>query len=117
MPLSWHNTLPIWAIVCFGFVFNTALAPQLPAIEVLFLVLHIVGWCGIFVILSVMCPSNHPRDTFTILIGGGGGNSNGLAAVIIMSNSTAMFVGYEAPVHMCKLPQGSRTLLPSKLQH
>lgn len=103
VPLPWHNTLLTWAIVCFGFLFNTVLAPRLPAIEVVFFILHIAGWFGIFVTLLIMGPRNDPRETFTVFSDNGGWNSNGLAAVITMANSTAMFVGYESPVHMGKL--------------
>lgn len=103
VPQPWHNTLLCWAVVVFGFLFNTVLAPRLPAVEVVFFVLHVVGWFGIFVTLLVMGPRNHPHDTFTVFSDGGGWNSNGLAALITMANSVAMFVGYESPVHMCQL--------------
>lgn len=103
-PQAWHNTLLCWAVVVFGFLFNTVLAPRLPAFEVIFFVLHVTGWFGILVTLLVMGPRNNSLDAFTVFSDGGSWGSNGLAAVITMANSVAMFVGYESPVHMCKPP-------------
>ena len=70
-PQPWHATLLTWAVVSFGFLFNTVLAPRLPAIEVIFFLLHVVGWFGIFVTLLVMAPRHDPVDTFTTFYDGG----------------------------------------------
>lgn len=99
---AWHSTLLTWAVVVFGFFFNTVLAPRLPAIEVFFFVLHIVGWFGIFVTLLIMGPRNKPANTFEVFYDTAGWDSVGLAAVITMANSVGLFVGYESPVHMCR---------------
>lgn len=100
-PQPWQGTLLTWAVVLFGFLFNTVLAPRLPAVEVLFFVLHIVGWFGIFVTLLVMAPRNNPADTFGHFYDNADWGSVGLAATITMANSVGLFVGYESPVHMC----------------
>ena len=104
VPQAWHSTLLCWAVVGFGFLFNTVLAPRLPAVEIFFFILHVVGWFGIFVTLLVLGPRHNPHDTFLVLHDTAGWNSVGLATVITMANSVAMFVGYESPVHMCKWP-------------
>ena len=101
----WHSTLLCWAVVIFGFLFNTVLAPRLPAIEVAFFSLHVAGWFGILVVLLAMGSQDNARDAFTNFSDGGDWGSKGVAAVITMANSSAMFVGYESPVHMCKFGQ------------
>ena len=106
-PQPWQATLLTFAVVVFGFLFNTVLAPRLPAVEVVFFVLHIVGWFGICVTLLVMAPRNNPNDTFAGFYDNAGWGSIGLAACITMSNSVGLFVGYESPVHMCTLHKAS----------
>jgi choline transport protein len=101
VPQPWHASLLTWGVVSFGFFFNTVLAPRLPAVEVIFFVLHIVGWFGIFVTLLVMGPRHNAVDTFTHFYDGGNWGSVGLSGIITMMNSSAMLVGYESPVHMC----------------
>ncbi|KAK5707427.1 hypothetical protein LTR17_020720 [Elasticomyces elasticus] len=108
----WHATLLTWAVVSFGFFFNTALAPRLPAVEVIFFILHIVGWFGIFVTLLVMAPRHNAVDTFTTFVDGGEWGSIGLSAVITMTNSTAMLVGYESPVHMSEETENASRVMP-----
>ncbi|KAK1036395.1 hypothetical protein LTR74_018855, partial [Friedmanniomyces endolithicus] len=108
----WHGTLLTWAVVVFGFFFNTVLAPRLPAVEVIFFVLHIVGWFGIFITLLVMGPRNDASNTFEVFYDNAGWNSVGLATVITMANSVGPFVGYESPVHMSEETQDASKTMP-----
>ncbi|KAK3709523.1 hypothetical protein LTR37_010896 [Vermiconidia calcicola] len=112
VPQAWHSTLLCWAVVGFGFLFNTVLAPRLPAVEIFFFILHVVGWFGIFITLLVLGPRHNPYDTFLVLHDTAGWNSVGLATVITMANSVAMFVGYESPVHMSEETQNASRIMP-----
>ncbi|KAK3672945.1 hypothetical protein LTR78_007055 [Recurvomyces mirabilis] len=89
----WHATLLTWAVVCFGLFFNTVLAPRLPAIEVIFFVLHVVGWFGIFVTLLVTGPRRNAFDKFTHFTDGGNWGSDGLSGIITMMNSPLCWLG------------------------
>ncbi|KAK4550898.1 hypothetical protein LTR86_011329 [Recurvomyces mirabilis] len=97
----WHSSLLTWAVVAFGFFFNTVLACRLPIIEVILFGLHIVGWFAVFVTLMVMGPRQNLADTFLLVVDGGDWGNVGLSGIIAMMNSSAMLVGYESPVHMC----------------
>lgn len=98
---AWHATLLTWAIVSFGFIVNTVFVPYLPAAELAFFLLHLVGWAPIWITLAVLAPMNNAYDTFVVFTHNAGWGSVGLAASITMSNSVALFVRYESPVRMC----------------
>ena len=107
-PQPWHSTLLTWAVVICGFIVNTVLVPLLPTVELFFFAIHVLGWAAILITLGALAPMNDPRDTFLVFRDTAGWDSVGLAAAITMANSTALFIGYEAPVHMCRCTRSTR---------
>jgi len=79
-PEPWQGTLLTWAVVLFGFFFNTVLAPRLPAVEVLIFALHVVGWFSFFIVLLVLAPRNDPYVTFTQFSDNAGWGSIGVSS-------------------------------------
>lgn len=103
VPQPWHTTFIAWAIVLFSFFFNTVLAPRLPLAQVIFFSLHVLGWFAVSVTLLVMSPRTPVHETFTVFSDNAGWGSVGTAAVLAMTQSVGLFVGYESPTHLCTL--------------
>ncbi|KAH2596440.1 hypothetical protein KXW93_001402 [Aspergillus fumigatus] len=54
----WHGTLLVVAITTFSILFNTFLAKNLPMVEGLILIIHVVGLFAIIIPLWVLAPRN-----------------------------------------------------------
>lgn len=102
VPQPWHTTLIAWAIVAFSFLFNTVVAPRLPQVQVVFFILHLLGWFAVSVTLLILSPRTPLHETFAVFSDNAAWGSVGLAAMVTMSNSVGLFIGYESPVHLCK---------------
>ena len=74
---SYHGTLLTIAVIVFSIIFNTALAPRLPLLEIFFLILHIVGLFAIIVPLWIMAPRGNVQDVLFTLTDHGNWGSAG----------------------------------------
>ncbi|KAL4887126.1 amino acid/polyamine transporter I [Aspergillus karnatakaensis] len=107
----WHGTLLVIAITTFSILFNTFLAKNLPMVEALILIIHVVGLFAIIIPLWVLAPRNNPKSVFTQFNNGGGWNSDGTATLVGFSTTITSMIGYDCSVHMCEeIKDASRTL-------
>ncbi|RDW81020.1 putative GABA permease [Aspergillus mulundensis] len=108
----WHGTLLVVAITAFSIFFNTFLARNLPVVEALILIIHVVGLFAIIIPLWVLAPRNNAKAVFTEFNNGGGWNSDGTATLVGFSTTITAMIGYDCSVHMGNfLPYSSRSAL------
>ncbi|KAL3452446.1 amino acid/polyamine transporter I [Aspergillus insuetus] len=108
---AWHGTLLVIAITTFSILFNTFLAKNLPMVEALILIIHVVGLFAIIIPLWVLAPRNNAKAVFTEFNNGGGWNSAGTATLVGFSTTITSMIGYDCSVHMCEeIKDASRTL-------
>ncbi|CAG8045893.1 unnamed protein product [Penicillium salamii] len=98
----WHGTMLVIAISTFSIIFNTFLAKNLPFVEGLILIIHIVGLFAIIIPLWVLAPRNNAHAVFTTFNNGGGWNNSGTATLVGLSTTITSMLGYDCSVHMCK---------------
>ncbi|KAL4970753.1 putative GABA permease [Aspergillus stella-maris] len=107
----WHGTLLVVAITTFSILFNTFLAKNLPMVEALILIIHVVGLFAIIIPLWVLAPRNNAKAVFTEFNNGGGWNSDGTATLVGFSTTITSMIGYDCSVHMSEeIKDASRTL-------
>ncbi|OJI98561.1 hypothetical protein ASPVEDRAFT_25427 [Aspergillus versicolor CBS 583.65] len=107
----WHGTLLVIAISTFSILFNTFLAKNLPMVEALILIIHVVGLFAIIIPLWVLGPRNNAKAVFTEFNNGGGWNSDGTATLVGFSTTITSMIGYDCSVHMSEeIKDASRTL-------
>lgn len=81
------------------------MAKQLPMVEIIILVIHILGLFAIVIPLLVMAPSrNSGRVALLDFYNGGNWSTVGLATMIGLLTPLGSMLGFDCAVHMCKLP-------------
>ncbi|EAU39378.1 conserved hypothetical protein [Aspergillus terreus NIH2624] len=108
----WHGTLLVIAITTFSILFNTFLAKNLPMVEALILILHVVGLFAIIIPLWVLSPRNNAKAVFTEFYNGGGWNSDGVATLVGLSTTITSMIGYDCSVHMSEEIKDASETLP-----
>jgi len=66
------------------------------------LILHILGFFAIIIPLWVMAPRGKPEVVLLEFANYGGWSSTGLSSMIGLLAPTAVLIGYDCSVHMCK---------------
>ncbi|KAH2707903.1 hypothetical protein KXW03_009149 [Aspergillus fumigatus] len=99
----WHGTLLVVAITTFSILFNTFLAKNLPMVEGLILIIHVVGLFAIIIPLWVLAPRNSAKAVFTEFNNAGGWDSDGTATLVGLSTTITAMIGYDCSVHMSVL--------------
>ncbi|THY96135.1 amino acid transporter-like protein [Aureobasidium pullulans] len=100
-PQPWHVTLITIAVAILAIMFNTVLAEQLPVLEGVALLLHMLGFFAIIIPLWVMGPRRNSYDTLLNFTNNGGWPSTSLSAMIGMSASPlSVLIGFDCSVHM-----------------
>lgn len=89
----WHGTLLFYLIIVIALFVNTYLARQLPKIETMVLIIHVMGFFGILVPLVYLAPQGNAGDVFATLSDSGGWSSDGLSFFIGLSTSMFAFIG------------------------
>ncbi|KAK1144230.1 hypothetical protein N8T08_005643 [Aspergillus melleus] len=105
----------ITGITGFSIFFNAFLARNLPMVEGLILILHVVGLFAIIIPLWVLAPRNNPRAVFTEFYNGGGWNSNASAMMVGLSTTITSMIGYDCPVHMSEEIKDASETLPNAM--
>ncbi|PYI03375.1 amino acid permease [Aspergillus sclerotiicarbonarius CBS 121057] len=111
----WHGTLLVIAITAFSILFNTFLAKNLPMVEGLILIIHVVGLFAIIIPLWVLAPRNSPKAVFTDFNDGGGWGSAGTATLVGLSTTITSMIGYDCSVHMCEEIKDASETLPKAM--
>lgn len=104
----WHGTLLLWATLLLCVFINVFVSGALPAIEVIVLIIHILGFFGILIPLVYLTPSHHSaEEIFTNFYNMGGWHSKALAFFIGLQGNALAFVGTDSAVHVSIDKQGS----------
>lgn len=98
----WHGTMLVIAISTFSIIFNTFLAKNLPFVEGLILIIHVIGLFAIIIPLWVLAPRNNAHAVFTHFNNGGGWDNAGTATLVGLSTTITSMLGYDCSVHMCR---------------
>lgn len=115
-PQAWHGTLLVIAVVTFAIIFNTAMAKQLPIIEIIILVIHIFGLFAIIIPLLVMAPSkNNARVALLDFFNGGNWPTVGLATMIGLLTPLGSMLGFDCAVHMSEEIRDASDTLPRSI--
>ncbi|PYH96799.1 amino acid permease [Aspergillus ellipticus CBS 707.79] len=111
----WHGTLLVVAITAFSILFNTFLAKNLPMVEGLILIIHVVGLFAIIIPLWVLAPRNSAKAVFTDFYDGGGWGSPGTATLVGLSTTITSMIGYDCSVHMSEEIKDASETLPKAM--
>ncbi|GFF26137.1 choline transport protein [Aspergillus udagawae] len=111
----WHGTLLVVAITTFSILFNTFLAKNLPMVEGLILIVHVVGVFAIIIPLWVLAPRNSAKAVFTEFNNAGGWNSDGTATLVGLSTTITSMIGYDCSVHMSEEIKDAAETLPKAM--
>ena len=99
---NWQSTLVMIFFLFVTIWFNTWGAKLLPAVSVVSVVFHLVGFVVTIVPLWVLAPKNSARDVFGEIVNGGGWSSAGTS--FFVGTITILFsnLGPDAAVHLGK---------------
>ncbi|KAH1568396.1 hypothetical protein KXX17_001901 [Aspergillus fumigatus] len=111
----WHGTLLVVAITTFSILFNTFLAKNLPMVEGLILIIHVVGLFAIIIPLWVLAPRNSAKAVFTEFNNAGGWDSDGTATLVGLSTTITAMIGYDCSVHMSEEIKDAAETLPKAM--
>ncbi|KAF7516286.1 hypothetical protein PCG10_002344 [Penicillium crustosum] len=111
----WHGTMLVIAISTFSILFNTFLAKNLPFVEGLILIIHIVGVFAIIIPLWVLAPRNNAHAVFTTFNNGGGWDNPGTATLVGLSTTITSMLGYDCSVHMSEEIKDASETLPKAM--
>ncbi|GAB7351785.1 hypothetical protein MBLNU459_g2359t1 [Dothideomycetes sp. NU459] len=112
---DYHGTLLTIAVISTAAVFNLFLAKQLPLLEGILLILHIVGFFAIIIPLWVMAPRANPHDALLHFTNFGGWSSTGLSAMIGLTSPLSVLIGYDCSVHMSEEIEDASLTLPKAM--
>ena len=93
IPHPVHGTLLSWAVVLVAVLVNTVISSQLPKIEGMILVVHVLGFFGIIVPMIYLSPHASASEVFGTFVNGGNWSTQGLSFCIGMTGMVASFVG------------------------
>lgn len=98
---GWHGTLLLWATLSLCVFINVFVSGALPAIEVVVLIVHILGFFGILVPLVYLTPThNSAKEIFTKFHNDGKWSTQGLAFFVGLQGNALAFVGTDSVVHV-----------------
>lgn len=112
VPKPWHGVLLTWCLLTFSLIFNTWFAAQLPLVEGIILVLHILGFFAILVPLWALADMPKPAsEVFFSFQDGGEWGNQGLSCLVGLLSPVFSFIGPDSATHMSEeLKDASRTL-------
>ena len=91
-------------MVLFAIVINTSMAKQLPIVQIVILVVHVVGLFAIIIPLLVMTPSRNSGSVALLqFYNGGNWKTVGLATMIGLLTPLGSMLGFDCAVHMCRI--------------
>ena len=92
-PTGWQGTLLFYAILLLCVTINTVLSKALPALEILVLILHIIGFFAILIPLVYLAPHSDAQSVFIVFSNGGGWSTQALSFFIGLNGNAAAFLG------------------------
>ena len=112
IPKPWQTILLLYAVLAFATFVNTYLASQLPNIESLVLLVHILGFFAILIPLVHLAPHGSVTDVFNTFLNSGGYSTKTLAFFVGLFVSIFAFIGVDAAAHMAEEIQNASTVIP-----
>ncbi|KAF2731414.1 amino acid transporter [Polyplosphaeria fusca] len=108
----WHVTLImfLWLFLIVGF--NIFCARQLPLVESVILVLHVIAFFVFFIVFWAMAERAPAKEVFTVWTDGGGWGSLGTSALVGLSTPLWCFIGPDAGAHMSEELVDASAVLP-----
>ena len=83
-----------WLVLLLCVCINTVFSKALPAIEIVVLILHVMGFFAILIPLVYLSPQrNSAHDIFTTFINGGNWKTQALSFFIGLNGNAASFIG------------------------
>ena len=92
-PQPWQGMLMMWAYLLLAFFINTTLVALLPALELLFLSIHVLGFFAMLIPLVNIAHHGNAHDVFTLFNNGGGWSTAGLSFFIGLQGNAAALLG------------------------
>ncbi|QKX64342.1 uncharacterized protein TRUGW13939_11516 [Talaromyces rugulosus] len=114
-PKGWHVTFIMWGILLFCAILNTWLGMILPAVEILILIVHVMGFFAFLIPLLVIGPRADPKSVFNLAFDYGGWTDITLATLIGMKGTVAAFLGTDGAVHMAEEVANSTLVVPQSM--
>ncbi|KAL9079936.1 MAG: hypothetical protein Q9157_001228 [Trypethelium eluteriae] len=114
-PTGWQGTLIYWAVLIFCVSVNTVLSKLLPAIEVMVLILHVMGFFAILIPLVYLSPTQNSTEIFKTFLNEGGWQSKGLAFFIGLNGNAGAFIGTDGPIHISEEVKNAAKNVPRSM--
>ena len=89
----WQGTLIYWGLLLACVGINTIFSRALPAIEIMILVLHVLGFFAILIPIVYLSPHETAKQVFTTFINNGGWSTQALAVFVGLNGNAAAFIG------------------------
>ncbi|KAF1843337.1 amino acid transporter [Cucurbitaria berberidis CBS 394.84] len=113
---GWHGTLLLWAILLLCVFINVFVSGALPAIEVVVLIVHVLGFFGILVPLVYLTSThNSAKQIFTTFHNTGNWSTQALAFFVGLQGNALAFVGTDSVVHMSEEVRNASTDVPRSM--
>ncbi|KAI5783698.1 amino acid/polyamine transporter I [Geopyxis carbonaria] len=113
---AWQATLMFYAVIAMVLFINTYLARLLPSIEVVFLVIHCLGFFGVLIPLVYLGQGNNDTaGVFQTFFNGGLWSTNGLSFFVGSVSTMFAFVGVDGATHMAEEIQHADTVIPASM--
>ncbi|KAI7364579.1 hypothetical protein KC354_g5572 [Hortaea werneckii] len=104
---------PVYASLAEMASMRPTTAGQLPLVETVMLVLHVLGVFAICIPLWIMAPKSDASETIVKFTSNGGWQNLGLASTIGVVPMIGMLIGYECCVHMSEEVQDASRTIPA----
>ncbi|KAJ4362981.1 hypothetical protein N0V83_010098 [Neocucurbitaria cava] len=113
---GWQGTLLLWATLLLCVFINVFISGALPAIEVVVLIVHVLGFFGILVPLVYLTPThNSAKQIFTTFHNTGNWSTQALAFFVGLQGNALAFVGTDSVVHMSEEVKNASTDVPRSM--
>ena len=111
----WHGTLLFYAMNFFALFVNTYLSRQLPMLEGLVLVFHVLGFFAILIPLVYLASHSTASEVFGTFVNNGGWSTQGLSFFVGLNTSTYALLGADGAAHMAEEVKSASKVVPRSM--
>ncbi|KAI0470025.1 GABA permease-like protein [Xylariaceae sp. FL0804] len=111
-PAPWQGYLLVILMVSIGLLLNTWGAKQLPLVEGIILVFHIIGFIAVLAVLWAISPRNTARKVFFGFQDAGGWSSLGLSMLVSQVTAIYGLIGSDGAAHMSEETKDAAVIVP-----
>ncbi|ORX94415.1 GABA permease [Clohesyomyces aquaticus] len=109
---GWHTTLFTIAITIFALIWNTFFVRNLPLIEYVGFVLHVLGFFAFIIVLWVMGPRPDTRKVWTEFQDNSGWGSTGVSTLVGILGPIVTLIGSDSACHLSEELRDASWVLP-----